>query len=203
MPGSEPLLDFWFDPASSYSYLSAMRIESLAREAGVTLRWRAFLLGPIFRAQGWENSPFNQQPAKLRYMWRDLERICAARGVPFQRPSRLPRDSVLAARIACHCREAHWLPDFVRAVYRANFAEDRDIGQAAVLADCLEAAGQVSDVIMPEATSAAARPGLRAATTEAMELGIFGAPSFLVGGELFWGDDRLEQALDWALANQA
>ncbi len=72
-----PTLDFWFDFASTYSYPAAMRIGPLAAAAGVSLRWRPFLLGPIFKDQGWETSPFNLYPAKGRYMWRDLERICA------------------------------------------------------------------------------------------------------------------------------
>jgi len=191
-------LTFWFDPASSYSYLSAMRIQDLAAAAGVQVYWRAFLLGPIFRQQGWENSPFNQQPAKLAYMWRDLERTCAARGLAFRRPSVLPRHSVLAARVASHYRDAPWLPEFVKAVYRANFAEDRDIAEPAVIGECLGGVGQDPAAILAGATSAAGKAGLRAATEEAAQLGIFGAPSFVVDGELFWGDDRLEQALGWA-----
>src|SRR5262245_51053650 len=71
-----PMLDFWFDFASTYSYPAATRISPLAAIAGVTIRFRPFLLGPIFKAQGWETSPFNLYPAKGRYMWRDLERLC-------------------------------------------------------------------------------------------------------------------------------
>jgi hypothetical protein len=94
-------MNFWFEFASTYSYPAAMRIEALAAERGVDVRWRAFLLGPIFRAQGWNDSPFNLYPAKGRYMWRDLERICSAQGIPFNRPSVFPRNGLLAARVAC------------------------------------------------------------------------------------------------------
>ena len=96
----KPQLVFWFDFASTYSYLSAMRIEDLARDAGVEIKWMPFLLGPIFQAQGWGNSPFNIYPAKGKYMWRDMERLCAVRGLPFKRPSIFPQNSIRAARVA-------------------------------------------------------------------------------------------------------
>ena len=92
--------EFWYELASTYSYPAAMRVGRLAAERGVTLAWRPFLLGPIFAAQGWRDSPFNIYPAKGRYMWRDLERICAARALPFHRPSPFPQNSLLAARVA-------------------------------------------------------------------------------------------------------
>ena len=120
------------------------------------------------------------------------------RGLPFRRPSVLPRHSVLAARVANHYRDEPWLPDFVRAVSRANFAEDRDIADPTVIGECLSTLGQDREAILAGATSAAGKAGLRAATEEAAQLGIFGAPSFVVDRELFWGDDRLERALDWA-----
>ena len=106
-----------------------MRVERLARERGVALEWNAFLLGPIFQSQGWNDSPFNLYETKGRYMWRDLERICDAEGLPFARPSRFPRSGLLAARVACRGAREPWLPAFVRAVYDANFAARRgDLG---------------------------------------------------------------------------
>ena len=116
-------INFWFEFASTYSYPAAMRIEALAAAKGVQIKWRPFLLGPIFNAQGWNNSPFNLVPAKGRYMWRDLERICATQNLPFRRPSEFPRSGLLAARVACRFADAPWLPDFVRAIYRANFVQ--------------------------------------------------------------------------------
>jgi len=196
-------IDFWFEFASTYSYPAAMRIESLAAERGVGVSWRAFLLGPIFREQGWDDSPFNVYPAKGRYMWRDLERICAAGDIPFRRPTAFPRNGLLAARVAWRHSQSEWLPEFVRAVYRANFADDRDISDPATVGDCLVAAGQDAATVLGEAQSPDAKAGLRRQTEEAAGLGIFGAPSFLVGDELFWGNDRLEDALDWAVAHAA
>ena len=96
--------EFWFELASTYSYPAAMRVEALARAAGVPLRWRAFLLGPIFAAQGWNASPFNIYPVKGRYMWRDLARLCAAEGLPLRQPSAFPRGSLLAAQSRARSR---------------------------------------------------------------------------------------------------
>ena len=196
-------ISFWFEFASTYSYPAAMRIEALAAQRGVKVAWRAFLLGPIFRDQGWNDSPFNIYPAKGRYMWRDLDRICTAHGIPMRRPSQFPRNGLLAARVACWFADAPWLPDFVRAVYRANFAEDRDISSPEVVARCLSVVGGDPAALIAEAQSAAAKERLRASTEEAIALGIFGAPSLTVGSELFWGHDRIEDALRWAVARPA
>ena len=95
-----PALDFWFEFASTYSYPAAMRIAPLAKVAGVTVQWRPFMLGPIFKAQGWTTSPFNLYPAKGRNMWRDLERMCGALDLPFVRPELFPQNTLLATRVA-------------------------------------------------------------------------------------------------------
>ena len=197
---SAPALGFWFEFASTYSYPAAARIEALAATRGVAVSWEPFLLGPIFGRHGWNDSPFNIYPAKGRYMWRDIERLCARYGIPFGRPSRFPRDSLLAARVAClaaHTGEP-WLPDFARAVFRANFAEDREIGEATVILALLDSLGLPGADLVERAETPENKQLLRERTERAVELGIFGAPSFVVGGELFWGDDRLEDALAWA-----
>ena len=195
-------LDFWYEFGSTYSYLSVSRIEDLARAAEIPVSWRAFLLGPIFKEQGWSDSPFNIHPAKGRYMWRDMERLCAGYGIPFARPSRFPRNGLLAARIACLARaEAeHWLPEFVRAVFRANFAEDREIGDVLEIRSILDSLDLPGEELIGRAQTPENKQRLRDETEQAMEIGIFGAPSFVAGGELFWGNDRLEDALEWQRA---
>ncbi|HJP02443.1 MAG: 2-hydroxychromene-2-carboxylate isomerase [Myxococcota bacterium] len=197
-PDPERTLEFWFEFGSTYSYPAAMRIEALAAARGVVLRWCPFLLGPIFQEQGWNDSPFNLYPAKGRYMWRDLERICVAQGIPLRRPSTFPRDGLLASRVACSRAEEPWLPGFVRSVYQANFAEDQDIAQTETVARCLRASGQDAESVLANAQTPEAKQRLRSQTETAATLGIFGAPSFRVGDELFWGNDRLEDALAWA-----
>ncbi|SFF50651.1 2-hydroxychromene-2-carboxylate isomerase [Fontimonas thermophila] len=191
-------LEFWFEFASSYSYPAALRIEQLARSAGVRVLWRPFLLGPLFQAQGYASSPFVQFPAKGRYMWRDIERICARTGIPFRKPSAFPRTSVLGARIACAFQDEPWVPRFVCALFTANFAHDRDIGDDRVVADCLTACGESAPARIAAVQTDPLKSRLRTQTERAAALGLFGAPSFLVDGELFWGNDRLEDALAWA-----
>ena len=190
-------LEFWFEFGSTYSYLSAVRIEGTA---SVPISWRPFLLGPIFQEQGWNDSPFNVYPAKGRYMWRDVERLCAKYGIPFAKPSRFPRDGLLAARVACLASASsdQWLPSFVQAVFRANFAEDREIGDAAEIRSILDSLGQPGAELVEQAQTPENKRRLRDQTRQAGELGIFGAPSFVVDGELFWGNDRLEDALAWS-----
>ena len=196
-----PTLDFFYEFASTYSYLAAMRIAPLAKSAGVTLRWRPFLLGPIFKAQGWDTSPFNLYPAKGRYMVRDCERQCAALGLAFRLPEPFPASSLLASRVALVGFEQDWGEDFSRAVDRAEFAEGRIIGDPAVVAGIAQTLGHDGTAARARAQSGDIKAKLRAETGEAERLGIFGAPSFIAGGELFWGNDRLEQAL--ALARRS
>ncbi|HME72808.1 MAG TPA: 2-hydroxychromene-2-carboxylate isomerase [Myxococcota bacterium] len=193
-------IQFWFEFASTYSYPAAMRIERAAEQAGVALAWKPFLLGPIFRSQGWSDSPFNLYSAKGRYMWRDLERTCEKEGLPFRRPTQFPRNGLLAARVAVAGLAEPWCPTFIREVYRANFAEDREIADPQVLADLLRRVSPAAGPALDRASSEAVKQQLRAHGDEAAALGIFGAPSFLVGRELFWGNDRLDEALAWATA---
>ena len=194
-----PSIDFWFEFASTYSYPAAMRVETLAHKAGVAIEWKPFLLGPIFKSQGWSDSPFNVYPAKGRYMWRDLERICAEQGLPLRRPSQFPRNGLTAARVACLCAGEPWIGEFVRAVYTANFAEDRDISQPEVLKAILRSIAR-PDSIIEKASGEEAKAKLRANTDEAARIGIFGAPTCMRGEEMFWGNDRLEQALRWPVS---
>jgi len=192
-----PVADFWFEFASTYSYPAAMRIGALARDAGVAIRWQPFLLGPIFKAQGWDNSPFNLYATKGRYMWRDLDRICADLGLPFRKPETFPQSGLVAARTALVGLDEGWGEGFIAAVYRAQFAEGRLIGDPAVIRDILVTMGIDPKPVFDRTQSDAIKARLREQTEEAQRLGIFGAPAVVVNGELFWGNDRLEQALAW------
>ena len=194
-----PVLDFWFDLASTYSYPAAARIGPLAAEAGIEVRFRPFLLGPIFKAQGWDSSPFNLYPAKGRHMWRDLERLCEDLGLPFQRPEPFPQNSLLPARVALVGLAQGWGEAFCIEVFRAQFGGNRRIDEPETLAEVVTRAGADAPAVLTAANSDDIKSRLRAQTEEARRLGIFGAPTFITaGGELFWGNDRLEQALRWA-----
>ncbi|MCU9836654.1 2-hydroxychromene-2-carboxylate isomerase [Ruegeria sp. WL0004] len=185
---------FWFDFASTYSYLSAMRIEEAAQRHGLTVVWEPFLLGPIFAAQGWTSSPFNLYPSKGRYMWRDMERLCEMRGLPFVRPDPFPQNGLAAARLALVSRELDRIAPFARAVYSAEFGRGKDISNPAVLAECWETAGLPLHA-MEQARAEETKKALFAQGERAIQAGLFGAPSFVVSEELFWGDDRLDQAI--------
>ena len=192
-------LTFWFEFASTYSYLSAMRIEEMARKADVEVIWKPFLLGPIFKAQNWDTSPFNLYPAKGRYMVRDIERIAQARGLVFRLPEPFPQNGLLAARLALTGLEEGWGPAFIRAVFSLEFAEQQNIAERSTLATALAAAGASENEAFERALSPEIKIKLRGNTEEAQVQGIFGAPSFTTeSGELFWGDDRLEDALLWS-----
>ena len=185
-------IEFWFDFASTYSHLAALRIEQAA--SGLEVIWRPFLLGPIFAEQGLRDSPFNANPARGVYMWRDLERESAKYAVPYRRPSVFPRNSTLAARVAVAAAAEAWLPDYCRAVFRANFIDDRDIADGAELESLLDSLPGEQRGFLERGEKGA----LRARTEEAKARGLFGAPSFLVAGELFFGNDRLDDAVAFA-----
>ena len=197
---TRPKVDFWFEFASTYSYLSAMRLPAMAQAAGVAVRWRPFLLGPIFAAQGWDTSPFNIYPAKGNYMWRDMARRCEASDLALLKPNPFPQNSLLAARVALAARDAPGALSFCQNVYLAQFAEGLDISDLSVITACAASAKLPLDLI-EQAQSDENKHALRLQNEEAVRAGIFGAPSFVVGDELFWGDDRLEEALNWAVTH--
>jgi len=191
------MLQFWYEFASTYSYVAAMRVEQECARAGVTVEYRPFLLGPIFNELlGIKDSPFNVQPVRGRYMWRDLERLCAKHGLPWRRPSVFPRHSVLAARVALGAGPA--IGPVTRAIFAANFGDDLDISDPDVLRKLVESAGGNGEGAVALAQTAGIKARLRANTAEAQRIGVFGAPDFVVGGELFFGQDRLEDAIAWA-----
>jgi 2-hydroxychromene-2-carboxylate isomerase len=192
-------VDFWYEFASTYSYPAAMRIEALAASRGVDVNWRPFLLGPIFVAQGHADSPFNLNPVKGRYMWSDLQRICRALSLPLRRPDPFPQNSLLAARVALAV-DADRRPEFSRKVYVQQFGGGSSIAERATIAAILGALGLNAGEILERAASAPVKDHLRAETALAERLGIFGAPNLVTAdGALFWGNDRLEEGLDWAL----
>ena len=194
-------LEFFYEFASTYSYLTAIRIAELAHARGVDIVWRPFLLGPIFAAQGWTTSPFNLYPAKGRYMVRDIERIAKGRGRMFVMPEAFPANGLHAARIALCGEEAGWIGDFTRHIYEAQFERRADISDFDVLTGILCTMKLDAESILVQSRANETKDRLRAQSQRAVDLGLFGAPSFVTPDqELFWGDDRLEQALAWTCA---
>ncbi len=193
-------LEFWYDFASPYCYLSAARIEALAAAAGLGVSWRPFLLGPIFKRRAHNPTPFQDpDPAEAAYRKRDIERLCADQGLPLVWSSRYPYTSLLAARVGLLAADQGWAGAFTRAVYHASFAEDRDITTELVIGAILDALGRPAAALIAAATTPDNKARLVAVGDEAIACGIFGAPSFITAdGELFWGNDRLDQAIAWA-----
>jgi len=178
-----------------------MQVEDMCREAKVEVVWRPFLLGPIFGAQGWKTSPFNLYPAKGANMWRDMERQITERALPpLTRPDPFPQNTLLAARIATIGVSEGWVAGFSRAVFQAQFARGQQISDPAVLSECLgQYTADPQAVIERASTDQTIKDQLKHQTASAMDLGVYGAPSFSTpSGELFWGDDRLAQAIRWA-----
>ncbi|MGQ3676687.1 2-hydroxychromene-2-carboxylate isomerase [Xanthobacter sp. TB0139] len=194
-------LEFFYEFGSPYCYLTVERICVLAEQADVRVHWRPFLLGPILAVQGLKTSPFNVHPAKGAHMWRDMERLCAHMGLPpLTRPNPFPAHSVLASRVAVHLNDAS-RPAFSRAVYEAEFAHGRDISCRETVRQILAGLGHFSETVIDGALSSENKARLRAQTDEAIRRGVFGAPTFITEDhELFWGNDRLELALEHAAA---
>ncbi|WP_215410028.1 2-hydroxychromene-2-carboxylate isomerase [Janthinobacterium sp. JC611] len=193
-------LEFWFDFGSNYSYLSAMRIDALAREKKVQLIWKPFLLGVVFKALGWETSPFVLQKIKGDYTWRDMARQCDKYGLPWRQPATFPRTALLPMRVALVGADQGWIAPFARRMMTMNFAEDRDIDNIEAVSAVLAELGLDAPAIVALALTPDNKLRLRRQTQQAQALNLFGAPSFLSDGELFWGNDRLDDALAHAAA---
>ena len=189
-------MDFFFSYSSTYSYLSVMRADALAAEAGVALRWRPFRLRTITQEQN--NRPFIGKPVKLKYMWRDVERQARRYGIPFNGIPPYPVDAeAVAHRVGIVAAAEGWCPQYSQAVYRRWFVDYQDPGDVARLRDVLASLGKDAESTLARASSQEVESRLAAETDVARALGIFGSPTFVVGNEIFWGDDRLESALAW------
>ena len=196
---TEPQLDFWFDFGSTYSYPASQRVQALADAARVEVRFRPFMLGAIFKEHGWTTSPFNIYPAKGRYMWRDLERICSSLGLPLVRPDPFPQNSLLAARVAVAAAGEPWVGDYCAQVFREAFGHGRPIADPTVIQSVLARFDGNPQRFLALVQTPEVKDTLRAETDLARRLGVFGAPTFVTEDrELFWGNDRLETALGWA-----
>lgn len=196
--GAPPTLELWFEFGSNYSYLSVMRIDELARQYGVGIAWKPFLLGPVFKSVGWDSSPFVLQKEKGAYMWRDIARQCEKYHLPWTRPSTFPRRALLPMRVALLGADMPWISNYCQRLMHINFVEDRDIDTPEVVGEVLDALALPTADLLHAAQSDENKLRLRDQTDEARRRGVFGAPTFFVEGEMFWGNDRLEDAIGFA-----
>lgn len=190
---------FYFDFSSPFAYLASTQIEALAARKGAKVVYRPFLLGGLFKSIGTPNVPLFAMPeAKRKLVTLDLFRWADFWGVPFQYATRFPMNTVKPLRMALATPETHVAP-LVAAVYRAYWVEDRDIASDEVLSDVASSVGLDGASLVAKTAEEPLKQRLKEATEEAERRGVCGAPSFLVGDLLFWGQDRLlfvEKALD-------
>jgi 2-hydroxychromene-2-carboxylate isomerase len=194
-----PALDFWYSIGSTYTYLTVMRIEEVERREKIEVRWRPFSVRALMKEQN--NIPFIGKPIKTAYMWRDIERRAAMYGIA----ARVPVPYGLTEfdrvnRIAILATQEGWSRDFVKESYRRWFQKGEEAGLSPYLEDTLRDIGQEPERVLMAASGEDVEEAYRDATDEARTLNLFGSPSFVVGREVFWGDDRLDNAVQWAKA---
>ena len=190
-------IDFWYSIGSTYSYLTVMRLPEVERVAGAEVRWRPFNVRHVMIEQN--NIPFKDKPVKTAYMWRDIERRADRYGLAPHIPAPYPVPGlVLANQIATLGVEEGWVADYTRATYRRWFESGEPAGDEPNISESLEEIGCDPSHVLVAAQSDRIISVLATATNEAMELGVFGSPTFVVDGEVFWGDDRLDDALLWS-----
>jgi 2-hydroxychromene-2-carboxylate isomerase len=195
MSQSEPI-QFWFSVGSTYTYLTVSRLKDVEARTGLRFDWRPFSVRAIMREQN--NIPFSAKPIKSNYMWRDIERRSALYGLPVKVPAPYPlKEFDLANRVAIVGAQEGWCSDYARATYRRWFVDGLEPGSDPNLTESLEEIGQHPRRIIDLANSAAVGNAYDIATDQARKLNVFGAPTFVVRGEVFWGDDRLDDALAW------
>ena len=191
-------MDFWFSIGSTYSYLTVARLADAATRANVTVRWRPFNVRTIMIEQ--KNIPFSNKPVKTAYMWRDIERRAAGYGLPVSVPAPYPlAELALANQVALLGMREGWGEAYTVETYRRWFVEGAPAGEDPNLSGSLATVGQDPEGVLTRATSAEIVDALEEETRIAETIGVFGAPTFVVSGEVFWGDDRLDDALGWEL----
>lgn len=186
-------IDFYFDFSSPYGYLASHKIEALAKQHGREVTWRPMLLGAAFKMTG--SMPLPQVPLKGEYAKRDFERSARFHGVPFRIPDPFPISTVSA------CRAFYSIPDekqrikLAKALFRAYFVENVNIGEADNVLKIAASVGGNADI-----SSQAVKDRTKAEVDAALARGVFGSPYMVVDGEPFWGVDRFEQIERWLAA---
>ena len=185
-------VEFWFDVGSPAAYLAWTQLPRLAQETGATVLYRPFLLGGVFQATG-NRSPM-EVPAKGRYMQDDLERFARRYGVPFRHNPHFPINTLALMRgaVGLQMREPATMQHFVDAVFRAIWVEQQPMNDPATVAGVLQASGFEPQQLLALAADPQVKEALKVRTQEAVDRGVFGAPTFFVGPRMFWGQDRLD-----------
>lgn len=190
-------IDFWFSIGSTYTYLTVMRLTEVERTAKRAFRWRPFNVRHVMIEQN--NIPFRGKPVKTAYMWRDIERRALRYGLAPALPAPYPLSGLLLAnQVATLGAKEGWVEPYTRATYRRWFESGEPSGEEPNISGTLREIGEDAERVLALAQSEQIERTLAEATDEAMRIGVFGSPTFVVDGEVFWGDDRLEDAILWA-----
>jgi 2-hydroxychromene-2-carboxylate isomerase len=190
-----PQMDFFYFFGSCYAYLSVMRIDKLAAETGVEVRWRPFSVRDLMTENGYS---LRTQPTKMTYIFRDVERRALLHGIPFEKPPIWPTDpNQLANRVGIVAFSQGWGREYTLTSFEKWF-EGQALGAEDSLRTIIHSHGKDPDEVIGLANSPETRAQYDQETDAARQLGVFGSPAFVVGQEIFWGDDRLEEALAWA-----
>ena len=190
-------IEFYFDFSSPYGYLASERIDDLAARHGRSVAWRPYLMGVAMKVTG--SAPLVNRPMVGTYSRHDMERSARRLQVPFRFPEPFPIATIAA------CRAVYWTEragtdkakSLARALYRAYFADGRNISDADVVADVAAESGTDRDALLAGVQEPAIKDRLKEVTNDAVERGIFGSPFFVVDGELFWGHDRMDEVGRW------
>ena len=195
-------IDLWISCGSTYTYLTLNRLSEVELRHGVSFKLRPIYLGKIFEDMGrW---PFPDGSEKTRYMWRDIERRASARGLSPKLPAPYPvANTVRANQIAYLALKEPWGRDYLLSSYRHWFEHGMLPGEMDNLSASLGEVGQDVDTLLGSIEQQSVHERLIEETVVAQKLGIFGAPTFVVGSELFWGDDRMDDAVAWATSTSS
>ncbi len=193
---AEPI-DFYFEFSSPYGYIASQLADGLGQRTGRKLRWRPFLLGPVFKATG--QAPLVDIPLKGEYSKRDFVRSAGFHGVPYKPPSKFPIGTVAALRAF------YWVDDrdheraraLAKALYAAFYVEDRDISSPEVVAQVARSVGIDATALGAALGDPAVKERARQEVDGALARGVFGSPFFIVDGESFWGNDRIPMLEEW------
>jgi len=189
-------IDFWYSIGSTYTYLTVMRLQDYARENGVSFRWRPFNVRSLMIEQ--KNIPFTGKPEKTAYMWRDIERRAAKYSLPVSVPAPYPLEELaLANQVALLGHREGWGQEYTIESYRLWFVDGQPAGSEPNISEALRRAGQDPARALEVARSPEITQALVAETGICRDAGVFGAPSFVVDREAFWGDDSLDDAVSW------
>ncbi len=185
-------VDFYFDFSSTYSYFGQHRMIQLSAQYDVDIHWKPIVLGAIFKSTG-HSPPFEDSPRK-RYTWKDVERCAAELNLPYQWPDPFPFNGITASRIyyLLHRQYGPELAvDWARAVFDGSFGKGLDAADPEVLVEIADSLGLDGNDLLQDCQQDDIKNRLKAVTAEAAERDVFGAPTFFLDGEMFWGADRI------------